>query len=54
MNKEMLARMMRATELTRGGRLADAAAVIQAALGQTAPAAAGPSTATSSRAIASR
>lgn len=46
MNKEMLARMMRATELTRGGRLADAAAVIQAALGQAAPAAAGPSTAT--------
>lgn len=48
MNKDMLTRMMRAAELTRTGRLADATALIQAALGQAAPAAAqaGPSSAT--------
>ena len=39
MNKELLARMMRATELTRSGRLADATALIQGVLGQTVPAA---------------
>jgi poly(hydroxyalkanoate) depolymerase family esterase len=46
MNKDTLARMMRVTELTRGGRLADATALIQTALGQTAPAAASTSSAT--------
>jgi poly(hydroxyalkanoate) depolymerase family esterase len=39
MNKDLLARMMRATELTRGGRLADATALIQAALGNPGPSA---------------
>lgn len=41
MDKDTLARMMRATELTRSGRLADATAVIQAALG-TSPRSASP------------
>jgi poly(hydroxyalkanoate) depolymerase family esterase len=35
-NKDFLARMLRATDLTRTGRLADATAVIQAALGSAA------------------
>jgi poly(hydroxyalkanoate) depolymerase family esterase len=39
MNKDMLARMLRATELTRSGRLADATALIQAALGNPGPSA---------------
>ncbi|HET9025635.1 MAG TPA: PHB depolymerase family esterase [Burkholderiaceae bacterium] len=37
MNKDMLARVMRATELTRAGRLADATALIQDALSTAAP-----------------
>lgn len=36
MNKDLLARMLRATELTRTGRLSDATAVIQVALGSAA------------------
>ena len=37
MNKDMLARMAQATELTRTGRLAEATALIQRALGNVAP-----------------